>query len=351
MQAWLICAWLPVASRVGHLRFTFTDTSVPYVLVEATRASVIGSSNPNNLTYPEGSIVIDPDRLEICGSNPERQDYIIAPISTPATKWSGYFCARFDQPFASWGITQNGSVAQSQTSGAGAMLSAYAAFTPTLARVNVRVAVSFISIDQARQNLEKEIPDGQSLEETARNTRAAWAEKLDRIKLVGATKEQKEIFYTGFFHTLQVGQTIIVLYLCSFMQYPYEQDEYGRYYSGYDDSVHEGISYTGYSIWVCRTHPPFRSNINFHLGYISSGVGMAYPFRSRESSGNGTEHDSRLQGGMQDNDHCSWLLDFSRRVAGSQCGKTSSVRPLRMGPQTYSDHSEQKQISWCVSPS
>lgn len=242
---------LSLASRVGHLRFTFTDTSAPYVLVEATRASVIGSADPNNLTYPEGSIVVDPDHSEICGNNPERQDYIIAPTSTPATKWSGYFCARFDQPFASWGIAQNGSVSQNQRSGAGAMLSAYAAFKPTLARVNVRVAVSFISIDQARQNLEKEIPDGQSLEETAKNTRAAWAEKLDRIKLFGATKEQKEIFYTGFYHTLQVGQLVIILYVCSSIQYPYEQDEYGRYYSGYDDSVHEGVSYTGYSIWVC----------------------------------------------------------------------------------------------------
>jgi hypothetical protein len=33
-------------------------------------------------------------------------------------------------------------------------------------------------------------------------------------------------------------------------QYPYEQSEDGQYYSGYDDKVHSGISYTGYSIWV-----------------------------------------------------------------------------------------------------
>ena len=195
--------------------------------------------------------MIDPDHLEICGSNPERQDYIIAPLSTPASKWSGYFCARFDQPFASWGIAQDGIVTQGQTSGAGAMLSAYATFGPGVAQVNVRVAVSFISIDQARQNLEKEIPDGQSLEETAKNTRAAWAEKLDRITLTGATEEQKEVFYTGFFHALQVGSLVINAHTYSSTQYPYEQDEYGKYYSGYDDSIHEGVSYTGYSNWVC----------------------------------------------------------------------------------------------------
>lgn len=33
-------------------------------------------------------------------------------------------------------------------------------------------------------------------------------------------------------------------------QYPYEQHEGGRYYSGYDDIIHDGESYTGYSIWV-----------------------------------------------------------------------------------------------------
>jgi putative alpha-1,2-mannosidase len=172
---------------------------------------VIGYSDTNNLTYPEGTIVIDPDNREICGSNPERQDYIIAPLSTPATNWSGYFCARFDQPFSSWGVSRNGTVSENQTSGEGAMLSGYAAFAPERSQLDVRVAVSFISIDQARENLEKEIPDGQSLEQTARKTRAAWAEKLDRIKLVGATKDQKEIFYTGFFHTLQVGRPTIVI--------------------------------------------------------------------------------------------------------------------------------------------
>ncbi|KAH7902833.1 family 92 glycosyl hydrolase, partial [Hygrophoropsis aurantiaca] len=79
-----------------------------------------------------------------------------------------------------------------------------------------------------------EIPDGTSLEDTARTTRSAWAEKLDRIKLKGATKADKQTFYTGFFHTLQ---------------YPYEQSEDGQYYSGYDAAVHEGNSYTGYSNW------------------------------------------------------------------------------------------------------
>ena len=44
----------------------------------------------------------------------------------------------------------------------------------------------------------------------------------------------------------------VVLLLLMPLQYPYEQSEDGQYYSGYDDAVHEGESYTGYSIWVRR---------------------------------------------------------------------------------------------------
>ena len=204
---------LSTASRVGHLRFTFTDTAQPYVLVEATRASVMGSNDPTNVTYPLGSISIDPSVREITGSNPERQDFIIGP--NPATSFSGYFCARFDAPFESFGIAQNGTLSDGAASGAGALLSGFARFATGTKEVSVRVGVSFISVDQARKNLDTEIPDGTTLEQTAQGTRAAWAEKLDRVKIEGATQEQSEIFYTGIFHTLQVRSSrICALEMC-----------------------------------------------------------------------------------------------------------------------------------------
>lgn len=192
------------ASRVGHLRFTFTDTKAPYVVVEATRASVMGSADPTNVTYPYGSISIAPSSREICGNNPERQDFIIGP--NPATGWSGYFCARFDEAFESWGTASNadGSLNEGQTEGQGKTLSGYVTFKEGTEQVNVRIGVSFISVDQARSNLDDEIPDGTTLEETAKSTRQAWAEKLDRVQVEGASQDEREVFYTAIFHTLQV---------------------------------------------------------------------------------------------------------------------------------------------------
>ncbi|KAI0260975.1 glycosyl hydrolase family 92-domain-containing protein [Gloeopeniophorella convolvens] len=227
-----ILAEQSATSRVGHLRFTFADTQVPYVFIEATRASIMGSADPTNVTYPSGSIAIDPATREITGSNPERQDFIIGP--NPAEKFSGYFVARFDVPFSAFGSTQNGTTRAGERIRNGTVLGGYASFANGTKTVNMRIGVSFISIEQARRNLEREVPDGTSLEQTAKRTRGEWAEKLDRVQVEGGSQDQLETFYTALFHTLQ---------------YPYEQDEEGMYFSGYDNEVHKGNSYTGYSIW------------------------------------------------------------------------------------------------------
>ncbi|KAH8831374.1 glycoside hydrolase family 92 protein [Flagelloscypha sp. PMI_526] len=222
-------------SRVGHLRFTFSKDTSPYIIIEASRPSVI-TSTPTNITYPNGTIEVDPARKEICGTNSEIQDFIIAPVSIreAVSNFKGYFCARFDVDFIDFGIIQNGTTHYGETKfPQSPLLSAYAHFNSG-AVVNVRVGVSFISIEQARNNLDREIPDGQSLEETAKSTRTAWVEKMKRVKVEGGSDADKEVFYTAVFHSFQ---------------YPYEQDEYGRYFSAYDGQVHVGTSYTGYSIW------------------------------------------------------------------------------------------------------
>ena len=68
-----------LASGAGHIRFTVTCSSDTYVLLEATRASVMGSADPSNVTFPLGSIHIDSVAREISGHNPEQQDFIIGP--------------------------------------------------------------------------------------------------------------------------------------------------------------------------------------------------------------------------------------------------------------------------------
>lgn len=170
--AYLILIYLRTASRVAQLRFTFHTSSPsysPYILIEAARPSII-TSTPSNVTFPEGSVVLPTgDSInEICGSSAERQDQIIAPVSdAPASEqFQAYFCVRFDQPTRreEIGIIRNGTqVSTSEGLVRGPLLSAFAFFNganaqgPTI--INARVGTSFISIEQARANIDDEIPD------------------------------------------------------------------------------------------------------------------------------------------------------------------------------------------------
>ena len=68
-------------------------------------------------------------------------------------------------------------------------------------QVVVRVGVSYVSIDNARENLDKET-NGLSFDEIQKETARNWDELLSKIKVEGGTKDDKTIFYTALYHTL-----------------------------------------------------------------------------------------------------------------------------------------------------
>ena len=237
------CSFLTyqLASRVAHLRFTFKTPFSPRILFEVGRPSVL-TSTPTNISFPLGGVSIKTP-LEICGWSDERQDSIIAPISTtPFSKhFKGYFCARFDEstPHPSYGVVQNETLSFPVPLPAvaeGPLLSTYALFPAKdggETGITLRVGTSFISEEQARKNIDEEIPDPSStfigsahdqdkhlisgtFENTAYRVRKSWADILNRIELDvyadGRTEPSdarahidKQTFWTAVVHTLQVG--------------------------------------------------------------------------------------------------------------------------------------------------
>ena len=278
------------------------------------------TSTPTNISFPVGAVSIT-SPLEVCGSSSERQDSIITPTSTApfAEHFKGYFCARFDEdtPKPSYGVIQNGTISfpsPQDTTTEGPLLSAFAKFPIPVSEtrqqtvITLRVGTSFISEDQARSNIDDEIPASTSsvfsynnelteqlhlipgtFENTAYRVRKSWADLLDRIELapwVNADSTDSlanvdlQSFWTAVVHTLQVRRNLSIPFqlmtdLVYGTQYPYEQHEQNRYYSGYDNTVHQlkqgGESYTGYSIWVCHFFPlnVYRPNPSSNiLGYF-----------------------------------------------------------------------------------
>lgn len=58
--------------------------------------------------------------------------------------------------------------------------------------IEVSMGVSFVSIENARLNLEKEQPFGTTFDKLRAEARKKWNDDLSRIKVEGGTEEQKE---------------------------------------------------------------------------------------------------------------------------------------------------------------
>ena len=67
--------------------------------------------------------------------------------------------------------------------------------------IEVKIGVSYVSIENARENLEKETTN-KSFEDVYKETYQEWNQALSKIKVEGGTKEDKTVFYTALYHTL-----------------------------------------------------------------------------------------------------------------------------------------------------
>ncbi len=68
-------------------------------------------------------------------------------------------------------------------------------------QICVQMGVSFVSCENARQNLEAEQP-ACNFDQVRAESHRQWEEALERVKVSGGSEEQKEIFYTALYHAL-----------------------------------------------------------------------------------------------------------------------------------------------------
>ena len=68
-------------------------------------------------------------------------------------------------------------------------------------QVEMKIGISYVSLDNARENLEKETSD-RTFDELLGAAQEEWNQYLSRIELEGGTEEDKTIFYTALYHTL-----------------------------------------------------------------------------------------------------------------------------------------------------
>lgn len=65
--------------------------------------------------------------------------------------------------------------------------------------VNLRLATSLISVDQARTNLDREIPAGRSFDAVSAQARQAWDKIMNVVTVEGATEDQLTTMYSSLY--------------------------------------------------------------------------------------------------------------------------------------------------------
>lgn len=68
--------------------------------------------------------------------------------------------------------------------------------------VEVSMGVSFVSIENARKNLDTEQPQGTTFDQLRTQAKEAWNRMLECVEISGGTEEQRTVFYTALYHTL-----------------------------------------------------------------------------------------------------------------------------------------------------
>ncbi|MGI8554797.1 MAG: GH92 family glycosyl hydrolase, partial [Pyrinomonadaceae bacterium] len=216
-----ILAELTATKRVGFHRYTFPESKfVNFELNLKWRDKVLDSEVK----------IVGKNRIEGCRrSSSWAKDQIV------------YFVAEFSEPFVGHAITNNIDITEQSeriNEAKGTSLIALLRFrNPDNKKILVKVAISPVSIEGARKNLEAEIPDW-NFDKIRADAKTAWNRELSKIEVTDENENNLKIFYSALYHATLVPNIF--------------QDVDGRYL-GADKKIHTAekgfTNYTVFSLW------------------------------------------------------------------------------------------------------
>jgi predicted alpha-1,2-mannosidase len=234
-----ILAELTASERVGVHRYTFSGKEMPHILIDVS--SALGKNKA-----AEGEVHVYPEKNEVAGT--------IRTFGSFAGRYGGeevYFTARFSQPFSNFGVWSGNQFFKNQAEVKGDQIGVDLGFRKEAATqvVELRLGISYVSIENARANLEAEA-GSLSFEALQQKASQAWEDKLSLIKIEGGTPDQQKIFYSALYRSLQMPTLF--------------NDANGDY-MGFDKKVHQTTDFryfTDLSLWdTFRTSHPLYTLI------------------------------------------------------------------------------------------
>lgn len=227
----------------GYYAVRFPETGVRAELTATTRTGVGRFSYPHN-----GRPALFHVRSGASLAGNSRAAMQIGDDNTTVTGWASsggfcdkpnaytvYFAMKFSQPFVSYGTWDGGTVYAGARSMNSPYSGGYVEF-PSGSALEVRTAISYVSIDGARANLAAE--DTGSFGDVRAAASSEWNAALSRIAVAGRSAGDLETFYTSLYRSLLHPNTF--------------NDADGRYV-GFDGAIHTvargRTQYANFSDW------------------------------------------------------------------------------------------------------
>jgi predicted alpha-1,2-mannosidase len=198
------------AASPGYYRVFLATPHVTAELSATTRATISRLSFParakgdanivvdvsHGLTASRGGLVRIVSDSEVEGYNDA------GGFCRAETPYRVHFVARFSKAAVAQGTWSGGAV-DPQPSRTGSDIGAYFRFkTAADEAIEVRLGLSYVSIANARANLDAEIPDRRSFAEVRAAALARWNADLGKVVVKGGTAEQRTMLYTALYHSL-----------------------------------------------------------------------------------------------------------------------------------------------------
>jgi predicted alpha-1,2-mannosidase len=188
---------ITAARRTALYRFTFPASDRSNIQFDVGRCLVSGAEagEAQSVTASEISVL---SPTEVSGSTSVTGGWNKQPNT-----YTVYFYAKTDTPGAGWGVWHDGALqpgARDAKGGAGngAWLTLG---THERQQVDMKVGISFLSVDQAKRNATEEVPsfDFEAVRDRLIDT---WNKALASIELHGETQEQRSMMYTALYHAM-----------------------------------------------------------------------------------------------------------------------------------------------------
>ena len=195
LEDYKITAELTATSRVGMHRYTFPKTDEAHILFDLGAAL-----GPTKMSYAYARKT----------GNNELEGYsVMAPTGRRQKPYIVHFVAQFSKPFddfAGWEKSGKEQTAvlvkptENIIKGEGSGVYVSYKNLQEGESILVKVAVSYVSAQNARMNLETELPHW-NFDKVVAQAKMAWNDYLGRIEVEGGTHEQKVKLYTDLMHT------------------------------------------------------------------------------------------------------------------------------------------------------